>query len=56
MKTLITSKGIEVFTGTRRWLTYIVPIAPDRIIILNSTGGGYTDPLKELIETFVIEK
>lgn len=55
-RVLTTSKWVQVFTGTRRWLTYIVPLSSDRIVILNSTGAGYTEPLKQLIETLVIEK
>lgn len=52
LSTLTTKNGTKVFIGTERWLTYIVPIDEWHLVILNSTGGWFVEPLKELIESF----
>jgi len=51
-----TKQGIQVFVGRGRWLTYIVPLDNVGVVVMNSTGGGFTGPLEELIQTVRKEK
>ncbi|MDB5254907.1 MAG: hypothetical protein JWL92_283 [Candidatus Nomurabacteria bacterium] len=46
-----TADNLPVFPGTKRWLTYIVPLSHTTFLKLNITGSGNTDALKELIKT-----
>ncbi len=55
-RTFVTSQWIQVFIGRSRWLTYIVPLSTKSLLVFNSTGGGYTKPLEDLIQTLKIEK
>jgi len=50
---LFTVNGFSVFRGTRRWLSYIVPISPSSILYLNEgdTEGGLTQSLTNLVKT-----
>jgi hypothetical protein len=55
-RSFVTNQGLQVFIGRSRWLTYIVPLDNVGILVFNSTGGGFTKPLEELIQTVKIEK
>ena len=48
-----TVNGFQVFKGTGRWLTYIIPISPSSILSLKEgdTEGGYTQTLTNLVKT-----
>ena len=48
-----TVNGLPVFRGTRRWLSYIIPISPNSILYLNEgdAEGGYTQTLTNLVKT-----
>ncbi len=46
-----TADNMPAFPGTKRWLTYIVPLSHTSFLKLNITGSGNTDALKELIKT-----
>lgn len=50
---LFNVNGWPVFRGTRRWLSYIVPISPSSILYLREgdTEGGYTQTLTNLVKT-----
>jgi len=46
-----TADGLPVFNGTRRWKTYIVPLSHTTFVKLNITGGGFIQPLTDLLAT-----
>lgn len=50
-RSFVNGNGVQVFIGRSRWLTYIAPLGNAEILIFNSTGGGYTKPLEDLIQT-----
>lgn len=52
-----TDNGIRYATSTGRWLTYVVFIDDDETLVLNISGGGETEPLKDFLNSIVsIEK
>lgn len=46
-----TTSGLPVFRGTRRWLTYIVPLSHTTFLKLNISGSGYTQTLTDFVKT-----
>lgn len=46
-----TADKLSVFPGTKRWLTYIIPLSTNTFLKLNITGSGATAPLQELVKT-----
>jgi hypothetical protein len=55
-RSFVSTQWAQVFIGRSRWLTYIVPLNTNTVLVFNSTGGGYTKPLEELIQTLIVEK
>jgi hypothetical protein len=49
--TIYTTDNLPVFTGTGRWLTYIIPISHTTFLKLNITGSGSTQALEDLVKT-----
>ena len=46
-----TSGNFPVFDGIGRWKTNIVAISHNKFLIINMTGGGFTEPLDPLTKT-----
>lgn len=46
-----TADKLPVYPGTKRWLTYIVPLSTNTFLKLNITGSGATAALQELVKT-----
>jgi hypothetical protein len=44
---------IPVFKATGRWLTYVIPLSHTIFLEFNITGGGYTQPLTDLVKTII---
>ena len=49
--TMYTGSGLPVFLGTGRWKTYIIPISHTQFLKLNIGGGGFSQPLTDLVKT-----
>lgn len=47
----MTQDKMPVFPGTKRWLTYIIPLSTNTFLKLNITGSGYIKPLEDLVKT-----
>jgi hypothetical protein len=43
--------NLPVFQGTQRWLTEIIPIGNYDFIVVNISGSGDTQPLRNLVQT-----
>ncbi len=46
-----TADKLPVYAGTKRWLTYIIPLSTNTFLKLNITGSGATMPLQDLVKT-----
>lgn len=46
-----TADKLPVYPGTKRWLTYIIPLSTNTFLKLNITGSGATAPLQDLVKT-----
>ena len=43
--------NLPVFSGSERWMTFIVPLSHTTFLKLNITGSGQTQPLQDLLKT-----
>ena len=49
--TVLTANDLLVFPGTGRWQTAIIPLSHTTFLKINIKGGGFTQPLDDLIKT-----
>lgn len=47
----VNKNGLEYFTSTARWATFVFPLEKNVFLRLNITGSGDTRPLREVVET-----
>ncbi|HYM92917.1 MAG TPA: hypothetical protein VET23_02175 [Chitinophagaceae bacterium] len=46
----ITKDGLQIFHGTGRWVTYIIPLSHTKFLKLNIMGSGESQPLEALVK------